>query len=101
MAAAPVRPEQGVLTKVLAVPIFLFAGMMTTVIAVTLERRGRGPLPWILGLECAALTAFLLVVLIGAPLADAGGVSAAPAGLLWLLSIGHPHPTRRFPTQKR
>jgi uncharacterized membrane protein YoaK (UPF0700 family) len=41
MAAATVRHEQGGLTKVLAVPIFLIAGMMTTVIAVALKRRGR------------------------------------------------------------
>src|SRR5258707_9117227 len=96
MAAAPVRHEQGVLTKVLAVPIFLLAGMMTTVIAVTLERRGRAPLPWILGLECAALTAFLVVVFIGAPLADAGAFSVAAASLLGLFAIGTQSATVRL-----
>ena len=43
-AAAAIRHEQDVLTKVLAIPIFLVAGMMTTVMAVKLERRGRTPL---------------------------------------------------------
>jgi len=96
MTAATVRHEQGVLTKVLAVPIFLLAGMMTTVIAVTLERRGRAPLPWILGLECAVLTAFLLVVLIGAPLADAGAFSVAAASLLGLFAMGTQSATVRL-----
>src|SRR5262245_32572007 len=53
-AVAIVTNEQGVLTKVLAVPVFLLAGMTTTVAAVMLERRGRAPLPWVLGLECMA-----------------------------------------------
>jgi len=96
MAAAAVRHEQGVLTKVLAVPIFLFAGMMTTFVAVTLERRGRAPLPWILGLECAVLTAFLLVVLMGAPLADAGAASVVAASLLGLFAMGTQSATVRL-----
>ena len=96
MTAAAVRHEQGVLTKVLAVPIFVFAGMMTTVIAVTLERRGRAPLPWLLGLESAALSALLLVVLIGDPLADAGAASVVAASLLGLFAMGTQSATVRL-----
>src|SRR5262245_17367951 len=76
--------EQGVLTRLLAVPVFLLAGMTTTVVAVMLERRGRPPLPWVLGLECLVLSGFLLMVLIGAPLSDPGALSVAAAGLLGL-----------------
>ena len=95
-AAAAVRYEEGVLTKLLAIPIFFFAGMMTTFIAVTLERRGRAPLPWILGLECAILSAFLLVVLMGAPLSDPGAFSVAAASLLGLFAMGTQSATVRL-----
>ena len=95
-AAAAVRHEEGVLTKVLAIPIFFFSGMMTTFIAVTLERRGRVPLPWILGLECAVLSAFLLVVLMGAPLSDPGAFSVAAASLLGLFAMGSQSATVRL-----
>jgi uncharacterized membrane protein YoaK (UPF0700 family) len=95
-AAAAVRHEEGVLTKVLAIPIFFFSGMMITFIAVTLERRGRAPLPWILGLECAVLSAFLLVVLMGAPLSDPGAFSVAAASLLGLFAMGTQSATVRL-----
>jgi len=62
-AAAAIRHEQDVLTKVLAIPIFLVA-------------------------ECAVLTAFFLVVLIGAPLSDPGAISVAAASLLGLFAMG-------------
>jgi uncharacterized membrane protein YoaK (UPF0700 family) len=95
-AAAAVRHEEGVLTKVLAIPIFFFSGMMTTFIAVILERCGRAPLPWILGLECAVLSAFLLVVLMGAPLSDPGAFSVAAASLLGLFAMGTQSATVRL-----
>jgi len=95
-AAAAIRHEQDVLTKVLAIPIFLVAGMMTTVMAVTLERRGRAPLSWVLGFECAVLTAFFLVVLTGAPLSDPGAISVAAASLLGLFAMGTQSATVRL-----
>ena len=95
-AAAAIRHEQDVLTKVLAIPIFLVAGMMTTVMAVTLQRRGRAPLPWILGFECAVLSGFLLVVLMGAPLSDPGASSVAAASLLGLFAMGTQSATVRL-----
>jgi uncharacterized membrane protein YoaK (UPF0700 family) len=88
MAVAFVTNEQGSLIKALAVPVFLLAGMMTTVLAVVLERRRHAALPWILGLECAVLTAFLLTILIGAPLSKVGAVSVAAASLLGLFAMG-------------
>ena len=40
-AAAFVTKEQGAVTKVLAIPVFLLAAVVTTVLAVMVERRGR------------------------------------------------------------
>jgi uncharacterized membrane protein YoaK (UPF0700 family) len=79
MAVAFVKNEQGSLVKALAVPVFLLAGVTTTILAVVLERRRRAALPWILGLECAVLTGFLLTILISAPLSEAGAGSVAAA----------------------
>jgi uncharacterized membrane protein YoaK (UPF0700 family) len=87
MAVAFVKDEQGALIKVLAVPVFLLAGAATAILAVVLERRGRTVLPWILGLECAVLTGFLLTILAGAPLSEGGGFSVA-AGLFGLFAMG-------------
>ena len=63
-AVAIVTNEQGALTKVLAIPVFLLAAATTTVVAVMIERRGRAALAWVLGLECAVLTGLLLTALI-------------------------------------
>ena len=65
-AAAFVTDEQGAVTKVLAIPVFLLAAAVTTVLAVMVERRGRAAIAWALGLECAVLTAFLLAVVLPA-----------------------------------
>src|SRR6476661_6226874 len=81
-AAAIVTNEQGALTKLLAIPVFLLAAVVTTVLAVVVERRGRAPLAWALGLECLVLTGFLVVVLVGAPLADPNAVAVVTASLL-------------------
>src|SRR5215471_12035537 len=95
-AVAIVTNEQGALTKVLAIPVFLLAGVATTILAVMLERRGRAPLPWVLGLECAVLTGFLLAALIGAPLSDPAAFGVAATGLLGLFAMGTQSATVRL-----
>jgi uncharacterized membrane protein YoaK (UPF0700 family) len=87
-AAAFVTKEQGAVTKVLAIPVFLLAAAATTVLAVLVERRGRGALAWTLGLECAVLTGFLLALVIGAPLSDPNAVGVVVASLLGLFAMG-------------
>jgi uncharacterized membrane protein YoaK (UPF0700 family) len=87
-AAAFVTKEQGAVTKVLAIPVFLLATMVTTVLAVVLERRGRAPLAWVLGIECLALTSFLAVLLIGAPLSNPNEAAVVIASLLGLFAMG-------------
>ena len=49
-AVAFVTNEQGAVTKVLAIPVFLLAAVVTTALAVLVERRGRAAIAWALGL---------------------------------------------------
>src|SRR5262249_38986611 len=79
-AAAIVTNEPGALTKLLAIPVFLLAAVTTTILAVMLERHGRAALAWVLGLECAVLTGFLLTALIGRPVANPNPASVTAAG---------------------
>lgn len=95
-AAAFVTKEQGAVTKVLAIPVFLLAAVVTTVLAVMVERRGRAPLAWALGLECLVLTGFLVVVFVGAPLADPNAVAVVIASLLGLFAMGMQSATVRL-----
>jgi uncharacterized membrane protein YoaK (UPF0700 family) len=52
-----VTHDEGVLIKVLAIPVFFGAGLLTTIFAELLRRRGRRALPWTLAVECVLLTA--------------------------------------------
>src|SRR5260370_17399912 len=58
-AAAIVTNEQGALTKLLAIPVFLLAAVTTTIFAVMLERPARARLPWALASQSTSLTRFL------------------------------------------
>src|SRR5260221_11841598 len=95
-AAAIVTNEQGALTKLLAIPVFLLAAVTTTIFAVMLERRGRAGLAWVLGLECAVLTGFLLTALLGRPLANPNAASVTAASLLGLFAMGTQSATVRL-----
>src|SRR5258708_16299267 len=95
-AAAIVTNEQGALTKLLAIPVFLLAAVTTTIFAVMLERRGRAALPWVLGLECAVLTGFLLAAFFGRPLATPNAASVTAASLLGLFAMGTQSATVRL-----
>lgn len=87
-AVAFVTSEQGVMIKLLAIPAFLLAAVVTTVVAVMAERHGRSALTWTLGLECAVLTAFLAILLMDAPLHDPNTVTTTVASLLALFAMG-------------
>src|SRR5215470_4914086 len=95
-AAAFVMHEQGAVTKVLAVPVFLMAAATTTVLAVVAQRRGRSALRFAFGLECVVLTAFLVAVLAGAPLDHPDSVAAIAASLLGLFAMGAQSATVRL-----
>ncbi len=87
-AVAFVTNEQGAVTKVLAIPVFLLAAAVTTVSAVTVERRGRAPIAGALGLECAVLTAFLLAVLASASADGPNAAEVVVVSLLGFFAIG-------------
>jgi uncharacterized membrane protein YoaK (UPF0700 family) len=87
-AVAFVTQEQGAVIKVLAIPIFLLAAVLTTVLAVLVERRGRAALTWTLGLECLVLSGFLLALLIGAPLSGPNALPTVIASLLGIFAMG-------------
>jgi uncharacterized membrane protein YoaK (UPF0700 family) len=95
-AVAFVTNEQGAVTKVLAIPVFLLAAVATTALAVLVERRGRAAIAWALGLECAVLTSFLAAVLIGAPLSDPNAAVVVVASLLGLFAMGTQSATVRL-----
>jgi len=59
-----VAHEGGFLIKVLAIPVFFAAGVLTTIFAEVLRRRGHPPLAWSLALESGLLAAFLALGLI-------------------------------------
>lgn len=56
-----VTHDEGFLIKVLAIPVFFTAGVLTTIVAEVLRRRGRSALVWSLSLECALLTGFVVL----------------------------------------
>src|ERR1700755_2210557 len=59
VGAGLVAHEDGVLLKVLAIPVFFAAGVFATVLAEVLRRRGRSPLFWTLVLEFVLLAGLL------------------------------------------
>ena len=87
-AVAFVTNEQGLVIKLLAIPVFLLAAVVTTVVAILAERRGRSGLPWTLGLECLVLTGFLTALLIDPPLHDPNAVAVIVASLAGLFAMG-------------
>jgi uncharacterized membrane protein YoaK (UPF0700 family) len=91
-----VTKEQGAVTKVLAIPVFLLAAAATTVLVVLVERRGRAAIAWALALECAVLTSFLLALLIGAPLVNPNSAAVVVASLLGLFAMGTQSATVRL-----
>jgi uncharacterized membrane protein YoaK (UPF0700 family) len=76
--------------------VFLAAAAATTALAVVAQRRGRPALRWAFGLECVALTAFLIALSAGAPLDRPDTVAAVVASLLGLFAMGAQSATVRL-----
>jgi uncharacterized membrane protein YoaK (UPF0700 family) len=95
-AVAFVTDEQGVLIKIVAIPVFLLAAVVTTVLSILAERRNRSALTWALGLECAVLTGFLLAVMLGSPHSNPNAVGTVVASLLGLFAMGMQSATVRL-----
>ncbi len=82
-----VAHEEGFVIKVLAIPMFLAAGVSATIFAAVLRRRGHAPLPYALALECTLLAAFLALGLT-APMRDANAPATVLAAMLGLSAMG-------------
>ncbi|MGD9768756.1 MAG: YoaK family protein, partial [Pseudolabrys sp.] len=87
-AVAFVASEQGIVIKVLAIPVFLLAAVVTTVVASLAERRGRSALAVTLGFEGLVLAGFFAVLLIEAPLRDPDSPIVIAASLAGLFAMG-------------
>ena len=83
-----VMQHDGVLTKVLAIPVFLASAFLTTLLVRARERDARPALALSLGLEGALLIAFLAVAIGWAPLDDPDAWPSFFASALGLAAMG-------------
>ena len=86
--AGLVAHEEGFIIKVLGIPVFFAAGVLTTILAELLRRRGRAALTWTLVLECALLGGFLAFGLTLSFGHDPNAPIAVIAAVLGLASMG-------------
>jgi uncharacterized membrane protein YoaK (UPF0700 family) len=83
-----VTRDGGFLIKVLAIPMFFAAGVLTTIFAEVLRRRGHSALVWTLAVECALLAAFLALG-VAVPIArDPNAPVTLLAAMLGLSAMG-------------
>jgi len=83
-----VTHDEGVLIKVLAIPVFFGAGLLTTIFAELLRRRGRVALAWTLAVECVLLTAILVLRHFAPFRHEPNAPSTIVAALLGLSAMG-------------
>jgi uncharacterized membrane protein YoaK (UPF0700 family) len=83
-----VTHEGGFLVKVMAIPTFFAAGLLTTILAEGLRWRGHSALAWTLALECGLLLAFLVLGLTGPTRRDADAPLTLLVAMLGLSAMG-------------
>jgi uncharacterized membrane protein YoaK (UPF0700 family) len=82
-----VTHDPGVIVKIAAIPVFLGAGILTTLV-VHLVRRRDDALPWVLLLEAVFIVGLMATGLGGRPLDDPGAPAAIAAALCGLAAMG-------------
>lgn len=82
-----VTHDPGVIVKIAAIPVFLGAGVLTTIVAHMVRRRDEA-LPWVLMLEAVFLSGLMAAGLGGRPLDDPGAPAAITAALCGLAAMG-------------
>jgi uncharacterized membrane protein YoaK (UPF0700 family) len=82
------RQVQGFPLITFAIPIFVVAGVVTTLLVVCMNDRGRSSLAWSLALEAALLTGFFVAGVVGSPFKDPHAPLAVIAGLFGLAAMG-------------
>jgi uncharacterized membrane protein YoaK (UPF0700 family) len=83
-----VTHDDNVLIKVLAIPVFFLAGVLTTAVVAATNGQRYGALPWTLILEEILLVGFAGVGLAGSPFHDPNAMMALAAALLGLSAMG-------------
>ncbi len=86
--AQVVTHDEQALIKVLAIPMFFLAGIVTTIMAVQARRRRRSALPGTLLLEFLLLAGFMFTGAGGFPVTDPNAAAALVASLLGLSARG-------------
>jgi uncharacterized membrane protein YoaK (UPF0700 family) len=77
-----------VLAQVLAVPVFFFAGVATTLAAVLASRLERSPLAWALGLECLLLAGMTAVSVAAAPFEGPDSLPGLAVAIFGIAAMG-------------
>jgi len=88
IGAELVSTSNGVLAKLLALPVFVLAVALTRLIAIGLERGGSAPLQPLLAIEAAVLSAFALAGVALSPLGSPDGARAISVGMLGVAAMG-------------
>jgi uncharacterized membrane protein YoaK (UPF0700 family) len=86
--AQAVTHDEETLVKVLAIPVFFLAGIVTTIMAVQARRRHRSALPGTLLLEFLLLAGFMFTGAGAIPFTDPNATPALVASLLGLSAMG-------------
>jgi len=86
--AGLVARDQGFLIKVLAIPVFFLAGVLTTILAALLRRRGHAPLAFALALECVLIAGLLALGVVEPFREDPNAPLTLAAALLGLSAMG-------------
>ena len=82
------RGEKGVLLTMFAIPIFLLAGAVTTLLVQLAHHRRSSPFAWSLALEGTLLTGFFLAGVTGSPFGGLDSPLAVSAGAFGLSAMG-------------
>ena len=82
-----IAPEEGVLIKIVGIPVFFCAAVATTLLVILTKDRARG-LTLSLIVETLLLLGFMAVALSGVPFASGNSPAAAAAAVLGLAAMG-------------
>lgn len=82
-----IAPEEGVLIKVVGIPVFFLAAVTTTLLVILTKDRARG-LVLSLVVETLLLAGFMAVALSGVPFASGNAPAASAAAILGLAAMG-------------
>lgn len=86
--AAFVTHEPGLVSKLLAMPMFIVGAVAMTLLAAILKRAGLNPVPWGLALVAALIALFLAVAVAGQPFASADQLMARAAAVIAFIAMG-------------